>query len=264
MFKNFILYSSKSGQIKRGVEKTPNILRFLLPKIDNFNILDTSINNNLHLDLYTLYNNNNSVKYPKVNIGGDHSMSIATIQDSLLKYPDIKVIWIDAHPDINTSKSSKTNNYHGMPLALLTGLENDPSLSFQQNLLPFKNILYIGIRDIDPFEKYVIERYNINYISINDFINIEKVVSKIKEFVNNSPIHVSFDVDSIDPKFIPCTGTPVENGLGLFQCRVIFETIFKEKVINVDLTELNLSLGTLYDKEKSIQNLTYLFKNIIF
>ena len=76
-------------------------------------------------------------------------MAISTVDSSLNKYKDLKVIWIDAHPDINSFKSSKTKNFHGMPLSFLTGMDYNPKFNFIKNILPIKNILYIGIRKIN-------------------------------------------------------------------------------------------------------------------
>ena len=94
----------------------------------------------------------------KINIGGDHSMAIATVADSLNRVPPgkLKVIWFDAHPDINTYKSSISKNYHGMPLGYLTGLCKSHYFPFITNYLNFENLLYIGIRDIDEYEKKII------------------------------------------------------------------------------------------------------------
>ena len=82
------------------------------------------------VNLEILYQTNKSISGKRINIGGDHSMAIASVADSLQKYNDLKVIWIDAHPDINTRKSSSTQNYHGMPLAFLSGLDVYPELDY--------------------------------------------------------------------------------------------------------------------------------------
>ena len=69
-----------------------------------------------------------------INIGGDHSMSIATIASTLNKYPNTKVIYFDAHADLNTYKSSKSKHYHGMPLSFITGIDHHKKFSFIKNL----------------------------------------------------------------------------------------------------------------------------------
>ena len=90
-----------------------------------------------------LYNQNALIDGRKINIGGDHSMSIATVADSLNRYKqdNLKVLWFDAHPDINTYKSSKSKNVHGMPLGYLTGLCKSNNFPFIVNHLNFNNLM---------------------------------------------------------------------------------------------------------------------------
>ena len=191
-------------------------------------------------------------------------MAISTVASSLNKYKDVKVIWIDAHPDINTFKNSKTKNYHGMPLSFLTGLDYNPKFSFIKNILPMKNILYIGIRDIDEYEKKIINEKKINYISVQDIRqNFKSSMVKINNFIDDSPIHVSFDVDAIDPKYIPCTGTPVKNGLNIKESINLMKYLEKYNLVSMDITELNLELGSINDKMKSISNFFKIFKSIL-
>ena len=119
MFKNIVLFSHKNGQMKSGVEKTPFILRTYIR--NNSKVLTTKIEDNLYNNLNNLYYDNSKLKQPILTIGGDHSMSIATVADSLQKYnQDLKVIWVDAHCDLNTYDSSPSKNYHGMPLSILS------------------------------------------------------------------------------------------------------------------------------------------------
>lgn len=265
MFKNAIFFPHRAGQQIRGVEMTPFFLKDILNT--NINQIDTmvSYNNELYFNLYNLYKNNVFINGPRVNIGGDHSMSIATLADSMRRYSNLKVIWMDAHCDINTYETSISKNYHGMPLSILTGLEKKSSLNFTKEILNFKNILYIGVRDIDPFEKEVMEKYNIENIKVkNIHNNREQIINKINNFVKNNPIHFSFDVDVLDPLVMPCTGTPVEQGLQLNDCKIIIDTILKKNVISLDIAELNVGIGNAEEKSKSIKNLTYLFKNYLF
>ena len=265
MFKNVIFFAHRAGQRRKGVEKTPLFLKSLIhPYIKQIET-KVSTNQDLNINLYNLYQKNVLVDGPKVNIGGDHSMSIATVADSIRRHEDLKVIWMDAHCDINTYKESKSKNYHGMPLSILTGLEKESSLNFINRTIDFKNILYIGVRDIDPFEKEVMEKYNIKHISIEDIHNdIKSTICDINSFVKNSPIHFSFDVDVLDPNVMPSTGTPVECGLELEPCKLIVDELLRKNLVSVDITELNLTIGHVQERAKSLINLTYLFKNYIF
>jgi arginase len=254
----YILFPHKLGQLKNGVNKTPNIIKsFLIKKNSNAELIyDIPCKGNLYKNLSNLYSINESCKGKRINIGGDHSMSIATISHSLSRFENLKVIWIDAHADINTTYSTKTNNYHGMPLGFLTGLDFNEKFYFLQNKLDFKNILYIGLRDLDDYEKKIIKTCNIQCITTEDINNNFKLAKgKVHKFIYGYRFHVSLDVDSIDPLYIPSTGTPVPNGIKLDRiCDLIHGLIKNKNMINMDLCELNLELGNKNDQEKSLKN----------
>ena len=128
-------------------------------------------------------------------------------------------------------------------------------MPYIKNYIPFKNIMYIGIRDIDPFEKEIIEKYNINLLTVSEIQNsLSSSLKKITSFIDNSPIHISMDVDSLDPSIIPCTGTPVEGGFMLSEVLDIVSILKRENIINMDFTELNLELGNKSEKIKSLDN----------
>lgn len=259
---NFIFYPCALGQLKPGVKKTCEILKPYLNCRSIYYVNTKS--NNIYNNLMNLYTANKRMKGKRVNIGGDHSMSIATGAYSLNKYSNLKMIWIDAHPDINTSYSSLTNNYHGMPLGFLTGLDYNPNFNFIKHTLNFKNILYIGLRDIDIFERKIIENANINYILSNEINNnTEHALLKINKFINNNNFHLSFDVDSMDPSIISTTGTPVKDGIFLSPMeKILSNLIIKPNMINMDITEMNLEIGTLDQKEKSLKSLLYLINSL--
>ena len=88
-------------------------------------------------------------------------------------------------------------------------------------------------------------------------------MEKILSFVGDSPIHVSFDVDSIDPKYIPSTGTPVKNGIELSNGIKILDALNKKNLVNMDITELNMDLGSKNDGRKSGVNTVKLFKHFL-
>lgn len=221
------------------------------------------ITDDLFQNLHNLYDKNAGIKGKKINIGGDHSMAIATVAHSLNTYPNCKVIWFDAHPDLNTYDSSKTKNFHGMPLSYLLGLDKNDKFNFIKNKLAYENLLYVGIRDLDEFEKEIIEKYNINYISVEEFNKTSindfhhNLLKKIKYFIQDDPIHISFDVDCLDPDVLDSTGTPVGEGLTLLRSKKMLNYLLhNENVVNIDITELNLDLGNSY---KSMGTIDYLF-----
>ena len=125
--------------------------------------------------------------------------------------------------------------------------------------------MYIGLRDTDQYEKEVIEKNNINYIT-SDMVNnnLADSLLKLNNFIGSSYVHMSFDVDVLDPKVMPCTGTPVNNGLELKVCRALIKFLMNKNIVSCDLTELNLFLGDLNDKELSIKNIEYLFNKYLY
>jgi arginase len=130
-------------------------------------------------------------------------------------HPDACVIWVDAHADINTSETTDSGNIHGMPVAFLMGLgEPIEEFSWMKGNLKPSNIVYIGLRDIDAGEKRILKENGIKAFSMHevDRYGIGKVVEMALDAVNpkrDKPIHLSFDVDALDPSVAPSTGTPV-------------------------------------------------------
>ena len=265
MFRNIVMFPSRLGQPLYGVEQTPKLLRLFLNKENKFyNIKSTA---RLDQNLFNLYNNLNNMDEKRMILGGDHSMSIATVADSLNRNPNTKVLWIDAHADINTPESSVSKNVHGMPLSFLTGLASQRELlnyTFIKNKLDFQNLMYIGLRDIDPFEKMILEEKKINVITVNELeTNFDKMLLEIEKFISYDDIHISFDVDSLDPKVLPCTGTKADQGITLDTAKHLMDFLNRYHIMNMDVTELNLNIGDKDDKLKSLQNLFYILEKYI-
>lgn len=168
-------------------------------------------------------------------LGGDHSMALGTISGiaSFCKKRKLRlgVIWIDAHSDMNTDETSPTGNIHGMPLAALMGLGCDELvnlLGFSPKLYP-ENCVLIGIRSIDEAEKVNIKKLKVPIYTMNDIdkLGIHRIIAKVlKQFREKvDHIHISFDVDSIDPSVAPGVGTPIPGGLSYREAHVLMETI---------------------------------------
>ncbi len=260
IFKNIILCPSFSGQKKKGVKFFPQLIK---PYIKSkYNIHNTEIYNNVFFDNLQIYNN--CMNFDKhICIGGDHSIAIGTCAASLNKHKNVKFIWIDAHADINTFNASFSKNYHGMPLAYLTGLDNNKYFSFIKNKLKYNNIFYIGLRDIDNFESNVIKEKKINTVSCKDVNNnYLDIYNKLKKYIDNSPIHISFDVDSVNPKYISSTGTIVENGLELTPIKKLLQLLYlNENVVALDIVEMNMEINK-QDYFSSLNNFKYIFSDI--
>lgn len=260
--KNILLCPSNVGQLKKGVKNFPKIIKNHIKSDFKTSKVNINYQNNIFYNSNQIYKECFKYNY-NICIGGDHSISIATGASSLNKNKDTKFIWIDAHADINTYKESNTKNYHGMPLSFLTGLDKNTSFRFIRNNLPYKNLYYIGLRDVDNFEKKILKINNISsssYQSINKDYN--DVYIKLKKFINNSPVHISFDVDSIDPKYISSTGTIVKNGININSAKKLLKILLeKENIICLDIVEMNMDINK-HEYHKSLKNFKYLFPSI--
>jgi arginase len=261
MFKHILLFPHCKGQLRKGVQDTPDIFRQFI-KSDNF--VNVKTGKCLFENLRNLNYENNSHTGPLLNIGGDHSMGIGSVSSSLQKYPNVKVLWFDAHADINTYSSSLTKNWHGMPLSFLCGIDSHPSLSFITNKLPFENLMYIGIRDVDQYEVDTILEKKIKFITVDHLQkDLYASINTISDFVGNDPVHISFDVDCIDIDEIASTGTPVEKGVKLNDALLLLNMLQHKNVINVDITELNFDVGTTQQKFRSLSNTLRLFERYL-
>lgn len=180
-----------------------------------------------------------------VNFGGDHSLSLATVEASLRKTPNTLVIWIDAHADLNCAEESLSGHLHGMPVYyLLQDPKHRPeSLKWMTTQLPTHQIVYFGIRDIDPFERDYLESQNIMHFTVHDIKTkglqscLDTIFKKIESF---EKIHVSFDIDCLDTKYSLCTGVPVNNGLSLLEVWSLAKLVSSSgKLANLDIVEIN-------------------------
>lgn len=269
--KNIIFFPSMLGQNKQGVERGPSLMARAITKKEkdqklkktNKYWVDVKNSSCIYSNLESLYEYNDNINGQRINIGGDHSMSIATVSHSLNNYENLKLLWIDAHGDINTSYSSPTNNLHGMPLGYLTNLDNNENFYYILNHINLKNIMYIGIRDLDTFEKEVIKNTNvIDTIEFND----KSFIDSIENFIGNDPLHISFDVDSLDPSYVPSTGTLVKNGLHIKRVKELFDYLYEKKfkqIKNIDITEFNPKIGSREDVRKSLRSIMYIFDKYI-
>lgn len=249
-FNNILLIPHGFGNTNIDTKYTPQILE---PYINSASTIFVPEKYDLFTSLDEINKNCKQYKKSSLFIGGDHSISIATI--NAVYKPKMKIIWIDAHPDINDEKHSSTKNYHGMPLAFLTGLEKS-----KYNIdLPFDDILYIGIRDIDPFEKQIIDKYNIKYISSKEMPeNIEKLLD---EFIGDNKIHISFDVDSLDYHSFNSCNTPVHNGLNILKAKFIFDKLLKYDINSMDIVEINFMKSLTSDIFRDFDTLKFITNN---
>lgn len=187
-----------------------------------------------------------------ITLGGDHSIALATIEGVLRVHPDARIIYVDAHGDINTPETSPSGNLHGMPLAAHLGLFSQrdvPGLGFVGARLRPNQLAFIGVRDLDPAEATFIDDRSIPCYSAADVAEfgmkavIRQVINEIDP-EGQYPLYVSFDVDSVDPTVAPATGVPVPGGLGVKDLELLGSWLRKSKrLIGVDLAEVNPALA---------------------
>lgn len=183
-------------------------------------------------------------------IGGDHSIAMGTISGTSSFYrkknQSIGLIWVDAHADMNTPASSPTGNLHGMPLSTLLG-KGIPQLvelgGFAEKLRP-ENVALIGIRTLDHEEKRICRESGIRYFTMRE-IDERGMAAIMKEAVavaskGTSGIHLSFDVDGIDPLYAPGVSTPVTGGLSYREAHLALEMIADTGMLtSMEFVELN-------------------------
>jgi len=172
----------------------------------------------------------------------------------LSTYPDLKVVWIDAHGDCNTPDTSTSGNYHGMPVAHLLGWMKKGELKGFDWFTPSlkaENIVYIGLRDVDAEEKELLRIHNIKCYSPYDIElkgGIANVMNETLDYLKAdngtvTPIHCSWDVDGCDPDFMSGTGTRARCGLTLRESHFILQRLFKTKnLVSLDMVEVNTQL----------------------
>ncbi|KAJ2461606.1 Arginase, catabolizes arginine to ornithine and urea [Coemansia sp. RSA 2424] len=194
-------------------------------------------------------------------LGGDHSIAMGTLVGSTAVYgADLCVLWIDAHADINTPATTDSGNLHGCPLSFILGLCEAAAAASPQSddqdlfgwikpCVRTDSLVYIGLRDVDSGEKALLRKHGIKAFSMHDVDRhgIGRVVEMALDHVNPArtrPIHMSFDVDALDPSVAPATGTPVRGGLtfreGHYICEAVAET---GCLVALDLVEVNPALG---------------------
>jgi arginase len=177
-------------------------------------------------------------------LGGDHSIAVGTVA-AVSGGDPIGLIWIDAHGDFNTPETSPSGNIHGMPLAALIG-EGHPSLVNVgrpgMKVHP-ENVVLIGQRDLDPTEKKRLKKSGITVFTMRDIDEqgISSVANKaIMKFAHLKRIHLTVDMDALDPVEAPGVGTPVPGGISYREAHLLMEILADSgKVASMDLVEVN-------------------------
>jgi arginase len=178
-------------------------------------------------------------------LGGDHSVALGTLGGLAAAHGQGGVLWIDAHPDINTPETSPSGNVHGMALAAALGLA-DESFSSDSWPLPAvdaRRVALIGVRQLDDGERRLLRDAGVRVYTMSevDRIGIERAVRESLDRVAGPGfVHVSFDMDVLDPEVAPGVGTPVRGGLTYREAHLALELVAESGIIgSLEVVEVN-------------------------
>ncbi len=183
--------------------------------------------------------------YLPVVLGGDHSLSLGTLSAVVARYPDVGVIWMDAHADCNTPETTPTGNVHGMVLACLLGA-GDPELvgvgGFWPKLKP-ERVVLVGLREVDPGERAFLRQVPLVAFTMKE-IDERGIAAVMREAIaiagGGGAIHLSLDLDAVDPQYAPGVGTPVPGGLSYREAHLAQELLSESgKLVSVEVVEAN-------------------------
>jgi len=177
-------------------------------------------------------------------LGGDHSIGMGTIAGLDRAGKRAGVIWIDAHGDINTPQTSPSGNVHGMPFAVALGLAGEPFPATLRATTDGKHAVLMAIRDIDPGEKDNIRKAGVTAITMADIdrTGMAEAMKKAIAVAGQAPggIHVSLDMDALDPDEAPGVGTPVRGGLSYREAQLAMEMLAASgKLRSIEVAEVN-------------------------
>ena len=181
-------------------------------------------------------------------LGGDHSIAIGTLAGISERHENLGVIWYDAHADMNTSDTSPSGNIHGMPLAASFGHGHEKLTNirgYSPKVKP-ENIVIIGARSVDPGERQLIKERGIRVYSMHEIDKmgmnavIEDSIRYLKEERKTDAVHLSLDLDGIDPMYTPGVGTPVPGGISYRESHLAMEMLFDAGIItSAEFVEVN-------------------------
>ncbi|MGY0560377.1 MULTISPECIES: arginase [unclassified Luteimonas] len=187
-----------------------------------------------------------------VMLGGDHCLaigSISAVADHCREQGrELRILWLDAHSDFNTSNVTPSGNIHGMPVACLCGLGPDVLTGIGDHvpaILP-SQVKQIGIRSVDQEEKRLVKEYGLDIYDMRfiDEVGMKRTMQQaLADLDDNVHLHVSFDVDMLDPSIAPGTGTRVPGGLNYREAQLVMEMIADTgRMASLDIVEVSPTL----------------------
>jgi arginase len=178
-------------------------------------------------------------------LGGDHSVALGTLGGLASVHGPGGVLWIDAHSDINTPQSSPTGNVHGMALAAALGLAGE---GFESEHWPLpsidaRRVALIGIRELDDGERRLLRETGVRVFTMSeiDRIGIERAVRESLDRISGAGfVHISLDMDALDPDIAPGVGTPVQGGLTYREAHLALELVAESGLAgSLEVVEVN-------------------------
>lgn len=183
-------------------------------------------------------------QYPLV-LGGDHAIAMGTIAGLLRVRPKMGLLWFDAHGDFNTEDTSPSGNIHGMPVAVAAGLSHTELASpFKGTYLDTAKIVYVGVRTLDPDEAEALRQSRATVFSMHeiDRYGMREVMRRAIDIVTDGTdgVHLSFDIDALDPIYAPGSGTPYSGGLTDREAHLALELLAEADVLtSMEMVEVN-------------------------
>ncbi len=186
-----------------------------------------------------------SGEFPLV-LGGDHSIALGSIAGVTRVHKNVGVIWIDAHADFNTYETTPSGNIHGMILAASAGIGESrlTNIGGWSPKVNTQNIVIVGARDLDPAEQVRLRDHAIRVFTMSD-IDQKGISEVMRQAISiagqsNDGLHLSLDMDALDPKEAPGVGTPVKGGLTYREAHLAMEMIADSKqLVAMDVVEVN-------------------------
>ena len=181
-------------------------------------------------------------------MGGDHALSLGTVAGvaahAATQGRSLFVLWLDAHPDINTPQTTVSGNLHGTPIAYVTGQEGFEGFPRLSTPVASENVCFIGLRSVDKPEREFIQRSGMSAIDMRQ-IDEQGIAAPLREFLKkvadaNGMLHVSLDVDFLEPTIAPAVGTTVPGGATFREAHLVMEMLHDSGLVtSLDLVELN-------------------------
>ena len=178
-------------------------------------------------------------------VGGDHSLGLGSGAGAALVSENVGIVWFDAHGDFNTEETSPSGNLHGMPCAALMGWCKSNLNTVVSQIIPSQNFFWVGARDLDEGEQLMAQKHHLHVYSSNK-IKQRGMNNIMDEIVGHlasqgiSHIHLSIDIDGIDPSIVCGTGTRVANGLTNGDFYTFIDRVFETNLVrSADFVEYN-------------------------